>query len=98
MYYDREGKQIDAREWVRLFKSDEYKRVALDAVGPVRVSTVWLGLDHSFNGDSAPLIFETMVFEGDSDGDCERYTTLTEAQRGHEAMLAKVRSAGQGAS
>lgn len=93
MYYDREGKPMAQAEWVRRFSDDdEYKRVALDTVGAVRVSTVWLGLDHGFH-DSAPIIFETMVFEGDRDGDCERYCTLDEAKAGHAAMVERVKAA-----
>ncbi|WP_166903861.1 hypothetical protein [Mycobacterium sp. DL440] len=30
----------------------------------VVVSTVWLGLNHSFTDDGPPIIFETMVFGG----------------------------------
>jgi len=55
------------------------------------VSTVWLGLDHSF-GSGPPLIFETMVFQNRSDMgdlDCERYSTEAEAIAGHERMCAK---------
>ncbi len=51
------------------------------------VSTVWLGLDHSF-GFGPPLIFETMVFDRLNDGssadlDMDRYSTLEDAELGH---------------
>ena len=55
----------------------------------VTVSTVWLGMDHSF-GDGPPLIFETMVFGGELDQECDRYTTEEQAQQGHAAMVARV--------
>ena len=64
-YFDRQGKPIDILEWCRLHEDHDYCRVALDSWmserGAVTVSTVWLGLDHSFGG-RAPLIFESMVF------------------------------------
>lgn len=64
--------------------------VAKDEVNGYRISTVFLGLDHSF-GDGPPLLFETMVFTGDDWGDleCERYSTYDEAEAGHAQMAAK---------
>jgi hypothetical protein len=56
-----------------------------------RVSTVWLGLDHNLSGIGKPLIFETMVFKGNSlsEKDIMRYATETEAITGHKKMVAK---------
>ena len=39
------------------------------------------------------MIFETMFFGGTLDGEQERYSTWDEAERGHAAILARVRSA-----
>lgn len=51
------------------------------------ISTVWLGIDHSFRG-GPPLIFESMLFdEKGHSGPMRRYTTLGEAKRGHEQMV-----------
>lgn len=52
----------------------------------IDVSTVFLGLDHRF-GEGPPLLFETMVFGGPLDQECERYTTWDEAIAGHEVMV-----------
>jgi hypothetical protein len=55
----------------------------------VRVSTVFLGLDHNvFEGP--PLLFETMVFVNDASQTCERYSTWAEAAQGHENAVAQV--------
>jgi hypothetical protein len=78
-------------EWGRFFQSAD-RRVASDEVGSARISTVFLGLDHSF-GDGPPLLFETMVFEGELDGECERYSTWEEAEAGHSAMVERVKAA-----
>jgi len=56
----------------------------------VEVSTVFLGLDHSF-GEGKPLLFETMVFGGKSDGGMDRYATWDEAVAGHKKMVEKVK-------
>lgn len=95
MYYDKEGKPLNLFQWGRLMENLEYKRVALDVLADgTRISTVWLGLDHSFSMPSEhhqPLIFETMVFSKDSGDelDMERYTTLDQAIAGHKLMLRK---------
>ena len=56
----------------------------------VRVSTVFLGLDHSFSDDAPPVLFETMVFINGSGGEMERYSTWDEAEEGHQNMVDKV--------
>ncbi len=58
----------DLHAWAEWFETAE-RHVALDMIGPYRVSTVFLGLDHDFarifpGGQSrSPLIFETMIFD-----------------------------------
>ena len=89
LYYDREGKPIDADEWTRRFaqtESLEYRVVQLDEFDDVRVSTVWLGIDHS-HGEGPPLIFETMIFGGPHDGYQARYSTEAEARAGHAVAV-----------
>ena len=76
--------------WAR-WKDEDQSRVALTAIGDVRVSTVFLGLDLSY-GDGPPILFETMVFGlPDEDEPQERYATWEEAEAGHERMVAWVR-------
>lgn len=60
-YFDRRGNELSMREWTMLFQDRDYQIVRQDHVGDYFVSTVWLGLDHSFTTDSRQ-IFETMVF------------------------------------
>ena len=80
----------DLMTWARWFeKAEQY--VSLDEIGDVRVSTVFLGLDHSF-GSGPPLLFETMVFGGPLDQEQDRYSTWDEAVAGHAAMVARVKS------
>jgi hypothetical protein len=82
--------------WGQLHSDPVYKRVAENYVGPLWVSTVWLGLDHGW-GDGPPVIFETMVFKTEGadninwDEDiCERYSTEEEALAGHERIVASL--------
>jgi hypothetical protein len=71
----------DLYAWGRWFETAE-RHVAQVHLGDVTISTVFLGLDHSWGG-GPPLIFETMVFGGPHDGYQERYSTRTEALMGH---------------
>lgn len=54
------------------------------------VSTVFLGVDHGFNSE-VPILFETMIFGGDYDGQMYRYSTFGEAKRGHWSIVEVLR-------
>lgn len=79
--------------WGRWFEANGAKRlVAGDKLdGGVRVSTVFLGVDHSFGGGD-PLLFETMIFEGPHADYQERYSTWAEAEAGHARALALAKT------
>jgi hypothetical protein len=66
--------------------------VADDRFGRVRVSTVFLGLDHNHFGGE-PLLFESLIFGGPLDGEMRRYPTWEQAERGHAEMLAAAKKA-----
>lgn len=90
-YYDRAGHPIEHLEWARLFELDGYKRVLLtELLDGGEVSTVWLGLNHSWRAGEAPLIFETMVFGGPHDQDQWRWHTQEEAEAGHTWIVAQL--------
>lgn len=93
MYFDKDGKPIDLDTWCKLMGDLEYRIIAKTKLKDGQeVSTVWLGLNHAFLS-GRKLIFETMVFpECD---EMERYETLEEAKRGHEAMIEKISLASQ---
>lgn len=68
--------------------------VAQTKIGGVVVSTVFLGIDHSFSTapEALPILFETMVFRGGKGDDMERCGSWEEAEAQHKAMVAKVRA------
>ena len=78
----------DLMEWGKVMQK-ENRLVAKVQSGDVRISTVFLGLNHQF-GEGPPLLFETMVFGGKHDQECERYSTRDEALAGHCKMATKV--------
>jgi hypothetical protein len=98
-WLNKRGEKISMDEWARLYGDDAYRRIAATSVGPFLVSTVWLGLNHNWNPDSPPLVFETMVFdngEGPSDRmrwrdlECSRYPTEVAALAGHDQTVASL--------
>ena len=91
MWYilDEENKPVKssisiAGEW--LDKNLKRKAVKQEYIGDVYVSTVFLGLDHSFKSDK-PVLWETMIFGGDHDQYQERYTSYEDAFEGHQKAL-----------
>lgn len=90
----------DLLKWAQWFEaSDRVVRKSTanvlfngDPVGQVTVSTIFLGLDHSFGGDT-PILFETVIFGGPLEGECERCSTYEAAEQMHEKMCEKVKLA-----
>ncbi len=90
-YYVLDGKTprpVDsAVEWANAFERDSRIVAKSKLPGDVRVSTVFLGLDHSWDG-GPPLLFETMIFGGAHNDYQERYSTWEEAEKGHAEAVA----------
>ena len=91
---------VDLLTWARWFENHVEERViALTVVQPeIKVSTVFLGIDHGFSRTGPPIIFETMVFGGLLDQAMARYATIAEARAGHTAMVDRVKRAESGES
>jgi hypothetical protein len=87
----------DILRWAKWFKTAE-RRVAQDMdeghdgddAGRVRVSTVFLGLDHNFDSSGPPILWETLVFGGVMDGEMQRYSSLDAAIAGHQDICQQV--------
>ena len=74
----------DLIKWATWFEKTS-RIVALDNIEKdIRVSTVFLGLDHSFGASTVPILFETMIFGGQHDDYQERYATYKQAEAGHK--------------
>lgn len=88
----------DPIEWAMWFeRSGNDRFIACDSNRTYQVSTVFLGVDHSFSGDNSPILFETMVFIFDKyhrkgkweSIECLRYATKEEAIEGHNLYCKK---------
>ena len=89
MYYKLVGEmpvkcsREEHMEWMGTLGNSCTKQIDYTSVDKIGVSTVFLGLDHSWGG-YRPLLFETMIFGGEYDMYLERYTTYSEAVDGHQ--------------
>ena len=91
MWILRDGVAVPAgvEEWGAWFEKAD-RTVAKTGVGEAQVSTVFLGLNHSF-GEGPPVLWETLVFGGPLDGEMDRYTSREDAEAGHAAMVERVK-------
>ena len=80
-----------AGQWMDDKKNNAKRIVDCYEEGDVVLSTVFLGLDHSWSPDKV-LLYESMWFGGPFDGESRRYSTRQEAEKGHQEMLAKYRN------
>lgn len=79
--------------WAQWFENNPARRIVKKTrIGDSEVSTVFLGLDHSFGHESGPLIYETLVFGGSLANEMERCSTPAEALEGHIKMCERVRA------
>jgi hypothetical protein len=91
-YYILDGHtpvQCSMMQWAKWFEDSDKRRVAYDVIGDHMVSTIFLGLDHGFDDEAPPLIFETMVFNGD-ESSAARCSTWEQAVAQHAAACAKL--------
>jgi len=72
------------------FSDKDARRVAYTEIGDINVSTVFLGMNHRTMGPGEPLLFETMIFGGDMDGELERCSTYAQAEEMHQRICDMV--------
>lgn len=94
---DKRPMLADPEEWGKWMATSD-RTVARDTIEGMLVSTVFLGMDHSFTEGATPVLFETMVF-GNNDWLEEtdltrRYETWEQAEEGHRQVVARVTERG----
>lgn len=78
---------IEYQEWVKKHGTTVAESSFLDTGGEkIQVSTVFLGLDHSYNS-TIPILWETMVFGGLLNQEQQRYASFQEALKGHNEVV-----------
>jgi len=100
---DKNGKpkpEPDLMKWARWIESEKGIRIVKqEDIDDIKVSTVFLGLNHNFCGTGAPILWETMIFcsgkykDHKMDQEQDRCSgTRKQALAMHEEMCARVRS------
>lgn len=108
---DKKGKpkkEKDLLKWGRWLQKAGKKRIVKQTtIDHFFVSTVFLGLDHNFRSNEAPLLFETMVFDKNRvkktglpkklpkklyAWEQLRYETRKNAESGHKLTVQQVKS------
>ncbi len=78
----------EAADWLE--EGSDRRTVKRDEIGDILVSTVFLGLDHSWTPGGKPVLWETMIFGGEHDQYQERYTSHKDALEGHKKALTLI--------
>jgi hypothetical protein len=83
----------DTKEWTKWFENIENRKIKQEITkNGYFISTVFLGINHDFQGKGKPIVFETMVFDllsnsHWSDVDMHRYSSYKKALQGHLAAV-----------
>lgn len=87
---NKQPRKVTLLEWATWIADPKAKIVKQDDSNGFHVSTVFLGLDHSFSSNPMvePVLFETMIFGLPSESEYQtRCSTYKEALRMHENAL-----------
>ena len=100
----------DLMQWARWFERNrQFRQLARDEIVvdgvEYLVSTVFLGVDHSWDDKGPPILFETMIFrlkspeekldsqfETEDTGDMWRYASWDDAEAGHKCAVARLKA------
>jgi hypothetical protein len=92
---DPDGRPVpepDLLKWAMWFGHSHQSRILQqDHIGDAFVSTVFLGLDHSFS-EGPPVLWETMIFGGEHSDWMRRYTSGDDAIAGHMEAVEMVKA------
>ena len=91
MLDNRKAVRCDLHTWGETMGVPDARRVGDTIIGNLRISTMFLGLDHQL-GHGPPLLFESMAFGLPKDEDewRERCTTWEQAEAMHAAMCERA--------
>lgn len=87
---------VAVERWGRWFENNQEKKRVARTKFPwgTCVSTVFLGLDHGYDNEADPVLWESMTFPwwgtSGEENDCERYTAYADALAGHKRMVRRA--------
>lgn len=91
-------KEVDLITWATWLENRDGKSIGRitkqTKIDKITISTVFLGLDHSFGFGKKPVLWETMIFGSKLKALTEyqvRYSSLEDAKAGHEDAVGFAR-------
>ena len=84
--------RVSILEWAVWFEAGKQRCLDEDVCG-IRVSTIFLGVDHSFGEGGPPILWETMTFGDDEMGQERCSGTWEQAEEMHKRIVKSVREA-----
>jgi hypothetical protein len=82
--------EVDLLTWARWFGTAD-RLVFQETIGQNAISTVFMGIDHNFEPDGPPILWETMTFGAKLNQDQIRCSgTKEQAEAMHEEMVKRV--------
>ena len=79
----------DLMKWARWLEKFDNRLLANQTRSHSTVSTIFLGLEQGVD-DGKPILWETKVFGGKCDQECERDSSKKAALKGHQRWCDKV--------
>lgn len=103
MWYilDKDKNPVPAKNMFQancLLTDTDSRRVALDDIIvedyaiTITVSAVFLVLNHNYSPKGKPVLFESMIFNGELNQSLDRYCTWKQAEEGHKKMVELVKN------
>ena len=99
-YYILDGKTpvaIDIEKNARTYMEGNRRILRTETRSGHLISTVFLQIDHNFNEQGPPVLFETMIFkdgEGYHDLYCRRFSNYDDAITNHLLLLEQICDSG----
>ncbi len=90
---DKEVVKATYKETVAFRKVKDSRAIGRDKYKDVVVSTCFFCEEVAPKVDGKPVLFETIVFQGDIDRYIERFTSYNDAVQGHARILELVKKA-----
>jgi hypothetical protein len=91
-HYDLYGNKVSQQRYWEIRHLLASTVIAQDQIGPMTISTVWVGYDVAPN-DEFPMIFETACVDGPLDSDTMYASTYLSALLKHQLMCARAEEA-----
>lgn len=83
----------DLMKWGNWLQNSGSRIVKKERIGESEVSTIFLGIDHSFGDSSEPVLWETMVFGGKLNQEMARCPgSKKDAEAMHARMVERVKA------